>query len=176
MIKILVSSCLLGERVRYDGRGARAASSLLRRWREEGRLVPCCPEVAAGLPVPRPAVEIEGAGGLAVLRGEARVVARSGGEATTAFVGGARRALEAARDAGARLAILKDGSPSCGSAYIYDGSFTGARRPGQGVTAALLEHNGIRVFSETRIGEASDFLAKLEGSRDADDPHGRGRA
>ncbi len=176
MIKILVSSCLLGERVRYDGAGARATSELLDRWRDEGRLVPFCPEVAGGLPVPRPPVEIDGAGGLAVLRGEARVVTRSGDETTTSFLAGARRALRAARDAGAPLAILKDGSPSCGSAYIYDGSFTAVRRPGQGVTTALLEENGVRVFSETQIREAGALLEQLEGFDGAQDARSRGGA
>lgn len=58
--RVLVSACLLGERVRYDGRDARASSPILTRWLAEGRVVPFCPEVAAGLGVPRPAAEIQG--------------------------------------------------------------------------------------------------------------------
>ena len=169
MIKILISSCLLGEPVRYDGAGAGATSAWLERWRDEGRLVPFCPEVAGGLPVPRPPMEIRGRGGAAVLRGAARVVAASGREETASFLAGARQALRTALDAGAGLAILKDGSPSCGSTYIYDGSFTSTRSPGRGVTTALLEENGIRVFSERQIGEAAACLARLPKPGDAED-------
>src|SRR5688572_6402988 len=60
MVKVLVSACLLGERVRYNGADARCPSDVLERWAREGRLVPFCPEVAGGLPVPRPAAEIGG--------------------------------------------------------------------------------------------------------------------
>lgn len=161
MIRILISSCLLGERVRYDGGEASVASGLLDRWREEGRLVPFCPEVAGGLPVPRPPAEISGRDGRAVLDGETGVVTESGDDVSAQFLGGARRALEAAREAGARLAILKDGSPSCGSSYVYDGRFRQMQRPGWGVTTALLERHGVRVFSETEIDRAAAWLAEL---------------
>ena len=71
------------------------------------------------------------------------------------------RNLELASLLGIRLAILKEGSPSCGSGYIYDGSFTGIKKPGKGVAAALLEENGIRVFSEREIPEAEKFIKTL---------------
>ena len=96
--------------------------------------------------------------GSAVLRGEARVVVESGRDVSPQFLAGARQALEAAREAGARLAVLKDGSPSCGSTYIYDGSFQRVKRPGRGVTAALLEQSGIRVFSEQELAAAAAYL------------------
>jgi uncharacterized protein YbbK (DUF523 family) len=162
MIKVLISSCLLGERVRYHGGDALLASGVLERWRAEGRLVPVCPETAAGLPVPRPPAEILGGDGGGVLRGEVAVGDGSGKDVTAAFVAGARAALEAARTAGARLAILKDGSPSCATSYLYDGTFRGQRGAGQGVTAALLEQSGIRVFSERQVDEAAAYLASLE--------------
>jgi len=82
---------------------------------------------------------------------------------TACFIDGAARALEAARKNGVKLAILKEGSPSCGSTYIYDGTFSSIRKAGQGVTAALLERNGIRVFSEEEIEEAADYIAEIEG-------------
>ncbi|MCK2217878.1 DUF523 domain-containing protein [Actinomadura sp. ATCC 31491] len=163
MEKILVSACLMGRRVRFDGGAKTSQSALLAGWREEGRLVPFCPEVSGGLPVPRPAAEIEGgAGGAAVLAGEARVVTADGSDVTEAFVEGARAALEAARSAGVRLAVLKEGSPSCGSLAVHDGGFQGRRVPGQGVTTALLERHGIRVFSEERLAEAAGYLRTLE--------------
>jgi uncharacterized protein YbbK (DUF523 family) len=75
---------------------------------------------------------------------------------------GAEHAVELARREGIRIAILKDGSPSCGSTAVYDGSFTGTRVPGRGVTAAALEAAGVRVFSETEIEAAAARLAELD--------------
>ncbi|MFI9589722.1 DUF523 domain-containing protein [Nonomuraea sp. NPDC052265] len=163
MQRILVSACLMGRRVRYDGGAKTSADALLARWREEGRLVVVCPEVTGGLPVPRPAAEIEGgAGGAAVLSGAARVLASDGSDVTAEFVAGARAALEAARSAGIRLAVLKEGSPSCGALSVYDGTFGGRRVPGQGVTTALLEAHGVRVFTEDQLPEAAGYLRDLE--------------
>ncbi|MER7618395.1 DUF523 domain-containing protein, partial [Nonomuraea wenchangensis] len=103
-----------------------------------------------------------GAGGAAVLAGTARVLTSGGDDVTEAFLAGARAALEAARSAKARMAVLKEGSPSCGALAVYDGSFAGRRTPGQGVTTALLERHGIRVFGEDRLAEAADYLRTLE--------------
>lgn len=163
MNRVLVSACLLGERVRYNGNDAASASPVLARWLGEGRLVPFCPEVKGGLGVPREAAEIQGEGGAAVLDGGAKVVTASGRDVTAAFLAGAHLALERARADGVRLAVLKEGSPSCGSGFVYDGSFTGARREAPGLTAALLERHGIRVFSERQLPEADRYLAELDG-------------
>jgi uncharacterized protein YbbK (DUF523 family) len=162
VIRVLVSACLLGERVRYNGAAATAQHPVLEAWLTEGRVVPFCPEIAGGLGVPRPAAEIQEAGGAAVLDGTARVVTRAGADVTPAFLDGARQALETALAHGARLAVLKDGSPSCGSGFVYDGSFSGQHRADAGVTTALLEREGIRVFSEARLEEAAEYLGALE--------------
>jgi uncharacterized protein YbbK (DUF523 family) len=164
MIRVLVSACLLGEKVRYNGADAASGSGTLKEWMAEERVVPFCPEVAGGLGVPRPAAEIRGEAGDAVLDGTAEVVTRTGDAVTPAFLRGARQALDVAVTSGARLAILKEGSPSCGSGFIYDGSFGGRRKAGRGVTAALLERHGIRVFSDLRIDEAAAYLRTLERS------------
>jgi len=150
---VLVSACLLGEKVRYDGRDARAENPILARWLAQGRVVAFCPELAGGLGVPRPAAEIQG---LAVLD-------RAGNDLTPAFRRGAQAALDAARRAGARVAVLKDGSPSCGSRSVYDGSFSGTRRAGEGLTTALLREAGLAVFSECEIEQADAWLMDLEG-------------
>jgi len=163
MIRVLVSACLLGEKVRYNGADAASGSAILRGWLAEDRVLPFCPEVAGGLGVPRPPAEIQGASGLDVLEGTARVRTRAGEDVTPAFLRGAEGALEAAAAGGARLAVLKEGSPSCGSGFVYDGTFSGARREGRGVTAALLERHGIRVFSDLRIEDAAAYLRALEG-------------
>ncbi|MEV0202000.1 DUF523 domain-containing protein, partial [Nonomuraea sp. NPDC050691] len=98
----------------------------------------------------------------AVLAGAARVLAADGSDVTAHFLEGARSALSVARSFGVRLAVLKEGSPSCGALSIYDGGFQGRRVPGQGVTTALLEANGVRVFTEDRIAEAAAYLDTLE--------------
>ncbi|MGW0447019.1 DUF523 domain-containing protein, partial [Streptosporangium sandarakinum] len=163
MERILVSACLMGRRVRYDGAAKTSDDALLAAWRKEGRLIPFCPEVSGGLPVPRPAAEIEGgAGGAAVLDGAARVLTAAGADVTGAFLAGAHAALEAARASGVRLAILKEASPSCGSLVVHDGAFGGGRVPGDGVTTALLLRHGIAVFGEDRIAEAGLRLRELE--------------
>jgi len=160
---ILVSACLLGHPVRYDGASAEGDHRALLRWAAEGRVIPVCPEVAGGLPTPRRPAEISRErGGPSVSQGEARVIDAAGRDVTDSFIKGAGHALVVARARGVRLAVLKDGSPSCGSSYVYDGSFTGRRIPGRGVTAAVLRDAGITVFSEAQLEEASLYLARLE--------------
>jgi uncharacterized protein YbbK (DUF523 family) len=162
MVRVLVSSCLLGERVRYNGAAASSHDIILGAWIDEGRVVPFCPEVAGGLGVPRPPAEIRGADGEAVLDARGAVITHAGTDVTANFLDGARKALDAARARGVRVAVLKDGSPSCGSSWIYDGTFSGARQAGRGVTAALLEREGIRVFSERELREAQEYVRTLE--------------
>lgn len=163
MEKVLVSACLLGERVRFDARDAAVHDDHLARWLREGRVVPICPEVAGGLPVPRPPCEIRGGTGSDVLAGAARVVSIEGRDETPAFRRGAERALELVRTHRIRVALLKERSPSCASTAIHDGTFTGRHVAGEGVTAALLRSHGVQVFSEEAIAEADAALRALEG-------------
>lgn len=159
MQKVMVSACLLGQPVRYDGRDAGQQHPALARWAAEGRIVPLCPEVAGGFPTPRPPAEIEtGANGLAVAQGTARVLERSGADVSAAFITGARIACELVRRHGIKVAVLKEGSPSCGSGFIYDGSFQGGRVKAMGVTAALLAEAGVKVFSEHQLDAADALL------------------
>lgn len=160
---ILVSSCLLGSPVRYNGSHKLVDNAILSRWLREGRVVAVCPEVAGGMPIPRPAAEIVGGGGgTAVLAGWARVVDSEGNDVSQAFSDGANTALRQVRSNAIRLAVLKEDSPSCGSSFIYDGRFNGNRIREQGVTAALLEREGVRVFSEAQFNEAEVYLRSLE--------------
>lgn len=153
-LKILISACLLGHAVRYDGKGKPLAHAAIERWKQEGRLVTICPEMAGGMAVPRPPAEIEnGASRLDVLEGRARVIEITGGDVTSQFTDGAQKALAFAKDHGCAYALLIDGSPSCGSVAIYDGSFSGRKQAGNGVTAALLSQAGIAVFSPANIDE-----------------------
>lgn len=158
MVRVLVSACLMGERVRYDGKKLTCDSSILKKWRDEGRVVPFCPEVAGNLPVPRPPAEIITWTGIEVIAGNAKIFNKNGKDVTESFIKGASEALRIVKEMQIKLAVLKDGSPSCGKTSIYDGSFSGSKRPGKGVTTALLEKNGISVFSENEIKEAAVYL------------------
>lgn len=164
---VLVSACLLGQAVRYNGGDKRCDDDILQRWLREGRVVPICPEVAGGLPVPRPPAEIAGgAGGRKVLEGLARVVDGNGKDVSVHFVDGAERALQVAGSRGVRVAILKEGSPSCGSSYSYDGSFSGTRVPLPGVTTARLQRAGVAVYNETQLALADALLRRLEAGQE----------
>jgi uncharacterized protein YbbK (DUF523 family) len=166
MEPVLVSACLLGEAVRYNGGDKRCEHEVLQRWLREGRVVPLCPEVAGGLPVPRPPAEIEaGAGGASVLAGTARVRDRGGRDVTQYFLKGAEEGLARARTRGIRVAVLKEGSPSCGAHYSYDGTFAGTKVPVPGVTSAALRAAGLHVFSEVQLEEAAHLIERLEGLR-----------
>jgi len=159
MNKILVSACLMGDPVRYDGAAKLSTNMHLARWRDEGRLLSFCPEVAGGFGILRLPAEIEADTGASdVLGGHARIIDSQGGDVTDGFLNGAQAALTAAQSAGCRHAILMDGSPSCGSSYIYAGHFDGTRKGGMGVTAALLVRNKIRVWNHNQIDALADAL------------------
>ena len=160
--KVLVSACLLGEPVRHNAQHKRSRHPVLQRWIDEGRVVRVCPEVAGGLPVPRPAAEIAGgAGGRAVLLGRAKVLDRHGSDVTEPFVRGARAALALVEQHGIQVAVLKARSPSCGSSESYDGSFSGALVDEPGVAGALLMSHGVLVFSEEELEAAEAALRAL---------------
>ena len=139
MKKILISRCLAGYNCRYDGGGC--LNEKAARLSEEYELIPVCPEEDGGLPTPRTPAEIWGG----------RVITRDGRDVTAEYERGAQAALSAAIENEVEFAVLKARSPSCGSGRIYDGSFTGALIPGDGVTAALLKKNGIRVITEEEL-------------------------
>ncbi|MGX5217577.1 MULTISPECIES: DUF523 domain-containing protein [Pseudomonas] len=161
MQMILVSRCLLGHRVRYDG-GAHGPYDVLARWQAEGRVIALCPEVAGGLPTPRPAAEIPGGQGAQVLDGLLPVVSIEGEDFTAQFVSGAEQALALVKKHDIAIALLKARSPSCGNIENYDGSFSGNKVAGEGVTAALLRRAGVAVFNEEQLDAATRALARLE--------------
>lgn len=144
---LIISACLVGEICRYSGDGFNDYPEL-RRLVENGQAIPVCPEVLGGAPVPRDPCEIRGGDGFDVLDGRAQVFTNHGEDKTNVFLTGASEVLAAARRYGARTAVLKERSPSCGSSLIYDGSFSGKRVPGCGCTAAILVRAGLDVCSE----------------------------
>ena len=123
MEKILISACLMGDIVRYDGRQKKMTHALIHRWAAQGRLVPFCPEVAGGLSTPRPPAEIVNGDGQEVLEQRAKIWTSAGEDVTPQFVRGALMALDLIKSHAIKFAILKAKSPSCGSEFIYDGTF-----------------------------------------------------
>ncbi len=138
-MNIIVSACLLGCACRYDGKSkpCDAVISLS----PEHTLIPFCPEIYGGLPTPRPASEIVGG----------RVVNSEGKDVTAEYEKGALEALHIAELLGCKVAVLKAKSPSCGKGQIYDGSFGGILREGDGICAKLLMDKGITVLTEEEI-------------------------
>ena len=151
MKKILISACLLGAPVRYDGRSVPLSHPLISLWKSQGRLIEFCPEYAGGLAIPRPPAEICGGSGQDVIKGRAKVTTEAKLDITQPFLIGAEAALARVRAKGIFLALLKEKSPSCGVHMIYDGRFNKKTVKGRGVTTALLKKNGIKVFSENEI-------------------------
>ena len=145
-----MSACLLGVNCRYDGGGKAIAG--IAELMGLAELIPVCPEILGGLPTPRTPSE----------RRDGRVIAHDGRDVTAAFRRGAEEARKLAELFGARTALLKERSPSCGSGEIYDGSFSGGLMPGDGVAAELLKSSGIEVFGESRIEELIDALRRNE--------------
>ncbi len=140
-MRYLISACLCGRNCRYDGGSFDYPA--LRRLVEEGLALPFCPECTGGLPTPRTPCEI-----VCAPDGTRAVISRTGTDCTAEYRRGAELALALCRERGLDGAILKDGSPSCGVTRIYDGTHTGRCIAGQGVTAALLEENGIALYTE----------------------------
>lgn len=154
---ILVSSCLLGIRAKYNG-SDNSVPELIDLC-NSGLVVPACPEQLGGSPTPRPPAEIKGGTGADVLDGRARVYTSLGDDITGLFVEGAREVLKMCGMFRVSAAILKERSPSCGCSLIYDGTFHGVRIRGRGVTAALLASAGIPLYSEEEL--TADLLHHL---------------
>ena len=138
---LLISGCLLGVACRYDGKSRPLDRPALEALRERYALIPVCPEQLGGLPTPRPRAE----------RSDAGVFNDSGADVTAQYLRGAEEARRLAAMFGCAKALLKERSPSCGCGEIYDGSFTGALRAGDGVTAEALKADGISIIGESRI-------------------------
>jgi uncharacterized protein YbbK (DUF523 family) len=160
MEKILISACLLGRKVRYDGKTLPVTDNLLERWMAQGRVISVCPEVDAGMSIPRAPAEITAGTGYDVLAGTAKVLIENGDEVSAYFEKGAQLTLALCKQYDIKVAVLTESSPSCGSSNIYDGSFTRQKIAGVGVTVALLEQHGIKVFNQHQLSEADRALGR----------------
>ncbi len=143
---IIVSACLCGINCKYNG-GNNLDLRVLKLLKE-GKAMPVCPEQLGGQETPRAPHEIVNGCGYDVLNGKARILGPEGDDVTQQFIKGAYETLRIAEETSASIAILKARSPSCGVSQIYDGTFNGNKRQGNGVTAQLLLSKGIKVYTE----------------------------
>ncbi len=160
-MKILVSSCLLGEDVKYDGGNnsvalnPKVSFSLKELFMDilcENEIYSFCPEVSGGLKTPRTPAEI-------IKRDKPFIVQTQNGEDVTInFLLGAKKALDLCTEEGIKVALLKSNSPSCGNIKTYDGTFLSTLIDGMGLSAKLLKENGVTVFNEEELKELSKFI------------------
>ena len=150
-IKVLISACLLGDNVKYSGGNNLTPElvTLLEKYNVD--IVKVCPECFAGLPIPRLPSEIK----------EGKVYSKDGRDITEEFLSGAEKTYQIAKIKQVDFAILKERSPSCGSSYVYDGSFSGKVIQGQGFTARKLNEENIVIFSEENLKEIEKYLQEL---------------
>jgi len=149
-----VSACLAGLKVRYNG--SHCLDDRIQKLLAEKRAITVCPELLGGFSTPRAPAEIVGGTGEDVLNGDAQVLDMSGRDVTEQYINGAYITLEKAQEIGATVIVLKEYSPSCGSAMIYNGDFKGKKIAGDGVTTALLKRYGLRVISEENFSDILD--------------------
>ena len=148
MANIIVSACLFGCDCRYKVDNCKQEELLALA--ERHALVPVCPEQLGGLPTPRNPAEICGD----------KVLSNAGKDVTKEYTKGAETALYIAKPVGADAAVLKANSPSCGKGVIYDGTFTGQKTAGDGVTAKRFAAAEIPVFTENEIEALLAFLGE----------------
>ncbi len=141
MEKILISGCLVGKNVKYNG--GNNYIEIIEELKKKYKLIEICPEVFGGLSIPRDPSEIL----------NNKVISINNKDVTDNFINGANKALELAKKYNITKAILKDGSPSCGNTYIYDGSFSKKKIKGLGITAKLLNENNIKIYNEFEINK-----------------------
>lgn len=139
MQKILISACLVGDKVNYKGKGKYNPN--IEKLKEKYDLVIFCPEVEGGLPIPRLPSEIR----------NNKVIRIDEKDVTSQFRVGANKALELCKYLNIKKAVLKENSPSCGTHFIHDGTFRDKLVDGKGITTRVLSQNGIEVFSEDEI-------------------------
>ena len=157
---LFVSACLLGIGTKWNSRPADSIASVLARFMSAGgKIISLCPECAGGLSTPRQPCEIRWGVGKDVTEGRAKVISAQGRDCTFEYLSGAREALALCLANKVSVAVLKSGSPSCGVSEIFDGTFSGKRISGDGVTASLFKQAGIDVYDENHVIEA---LAQLQ--------------
>ena len=146
---IAVSACLLGINCKYNGNNNK--NDKVFEYLKDKEYILICPEQLGGLSTPRNPAEIINGNGYDVIKKNSNVIDNTGKDVTKEFINGANECLKIVNIYKCKRAILKEGSPSCGSNYIYDGTFSGKKILGVGTTTALFRNNKIEVLSEDDI-------------------------
>ena len=144
----IISACLCGVNCKYNG---------LNNYNEKcnelfisGKAILVCPEQLGGLSTPRVPSELQD-NTLNIIKKNGKILNKDGEDVTENFLKGAREVTTIAKKLNIKKAILKEGSPSCGVNYIYDGTFTGNKIKGNGITTELLKALDIEVISEEAL-------------------------
>ncbi len=156
----IISACLCGVNCKYSGKNNLNEKCM--KMFQEGKAILVCPEQLGGLPTPRNPVELDSCA-KEVIENEGKAIDKLGNDVTKQFLDGAYETLRIAKEAGINKAILKEGSPSCGCNFVYDGSFSGNKIKGKGITAYILEQEGISVISDEDLDESDNKLVYLNG-------------
>lgn len=143
---ILVSACLLGINCTYSNKNNYNENIIKLLHDKNINLIPICPEQLGGLSTPREPAEIS----------KNKIYNKKNIDVTKQFSKGANEALKIGKLYKCKNAILKERSPSCGSSFIYDGTFTHTTLKGKGITTKLFEKNEIKIFSEENF--VKEFL------------------
>ena len=141
MQNVLISACLLGVDCKYNGSNNKLDDKIIHSLKEKYNLIPVCPEIMGGMPTPRNPVEIS----------DGKVFDYDGEEFTKEFEKGSEEVVKLAKLYDATIAILKENSPSCGSNYIYDGTFNHKKIKGKGIAALKLSKENIKLFTEENV-------------------------
>ncbi|MBD7910088.1 DUF523 domain-containing protein [Clostridium cibarium] len=156
----LISACLCGVNCKYSGKNNLNKDCV--KLLEQGEAILICPEQLGGLTTPRKPAEIIGGTARSIVEdGIGKVVTSEGEDVTESFIKGAEETIKIAKTSGTIAAILKEGSPSCGCNYIYDGSFCGSKIAGEGITAYILKRSGVDILSDKEYSEKIEESNKL---------------
>lgn len=147
-INLLISSCLLSNKVRWDGKILNIPN--IDKLSKYFNLIPICPEVDSGLSIPRLPSEIK----------DNKVINANNEDITSYFIKGSNIAFDIAKKYNVKYALLKDKSPSCGSSLIYDGSFKGITKSGEGFTTNKLNKLNIKIYNENQIDQLIQDVLK----------------
>jgi len=154
---IIISACLLGRECRYNG----GHSKISKLDGLDVEFVPVCPEEAGKLGTPRPAAEMKSSA-KEVINGTGKIITENGIDVTAQFLNGSKKELSKLKSINAKIAVLKSRSPSCGYDQVYDGSFTGNLRKGNGIFSQMCEDEGVKVISSEHIVEFINYIKTEE--------------
>jgi uncharacterized protein YbgA (DUF1722 family)/uncharacterized protein YbbK (DUF523 family) len=151
-LRVGISTCLLGEEVRWDG-GHKRDRYLTDVLADYFEWVPVCPEVELGMGIPRPPVRLEDGDG-----GPRMVDPKSGRDWTDAMRRHAGRRTRGLEELDLCGYVLKRGSPSCGMERV--------RVYGKG---GMPRRDGVGLYAEALLARFGSLPVEEEGR--LHDPH-----